>query len=172
MVAFLTSLVITVAITIAVMRYGKRRPVGTPLTWGEAMFGAMVVFFAIFMIYGVVPHQWLAYADNELGWRSDKIGIPIGPLGAVLGSTESSIFSNEGNVLFPEGVPLPSGHFVITAQAVRDVVAAGIYIVALGIQIWLWAKWQNRGKTKPKEIPTSAFGRPLVKAGASTGGDA
>ena len=46
--------------------------------------------------------------------------------------------------------------------------AAGIYIVALGIQIWLWAKWQNRGKTKPKEIPTSAFGRPLVKAG---GGD-
>ena len=163
MVAFLTSLLVTVAITVAVMRYGKRRPVGTPITWGEAMFGSMVVFLAIFLIYGVVPHQWLAYADNELGWRSDKIGIPIGPLGAVFGSTENTFFSNEGNVLFPEGVPLLTGYFVITAQAIRDVIAAGIYIVALGVQIALWAMWQNRGKSKPKEIETSAFGRPLVK---------
>jgi len=164
MVAFLTSLVIVVVITVAVMQYGKRRPVGTPLTWGEAMFGAAVVFFAIFLIYGVVPHQWLAYADSELGWRSDKVGIPTGPLGVVFGHTENTLFSNEGNVLFPEGVPLMNGYFVITAQAVRDVVAAGIYIVALGLQMWLWSKWQNRGKVKPKEIPTSAFGRPLVKA--------
>ncbi len=163
MVAFLTSLVITVAITVAVMAYGKRRPVGTPITWGEAMFGSMVVFLAIFLIYGVVPHQWLAYADNELGWRSDKLGVPVGPIGAVFGSTENTFFSNEGNVLFPEGVPLMTGHFVITAQAIRDIIAAGIYIVALGAQIALWAMWQNRGKKKPKEIETSAFGRPLVK---------
>ena len=163
MVAFLTSLVITVGITVAVMLYGRRRPVGTPITWGEAMFGSMVVFAAIFLIYGVVPHQWLAYADSELGWRSDKLGIPIGPLGKVFGDTESTFFSNEGNVLFPEGIPLLTGHFVITAQAIRDIIAAGIYIVALGVQIALWAMWQNRGKSKPKEIETSAFGRPLVK---------
>ena len=163
MVAFLTSLVITVGITVAVMLYGRRRPVGTPITWGEAMFGSMVVFAAIFMIYGVVPHQWLAYADNELGWRSDKIGIPIGPIGAVFGSSENTFFSNEGNVLFPEGIPRLTGHFVINAQAIRDIIAAGIYIVALGVQIALWAMWQNRGKSKPKEIETSAFGRPLVK---------
>ena len=35
MVAFLTSLVITVGITVAVMLYGRRRPVGTPITWGD-----------------------------------------------------------------------------------------------------------------------------------------
>jgi hypothetical protein len=34
------------------------------------------------------------------------------------------------------------------------------------VQIALWSIWQNRGKSKPKEIPTSAFGRPLVKAEA------
>jgi len=163
MFAFLTSLLVTVAITVAVMLYGKRRPVGTPITWGEAMFGAMVVFLAIFLIYGVVPHQWLAYADNELGWRSDKNGIPVGPIGAIFGNSENTFFSNEGNVLFPEGIPLMSGHFVINAQAIRDIIAAGIYIVALGVQIALWAMWQNRGKAKPKEIETSAFGRPLVK---------
>jgi hypothetical protein len=140
MVAFLTSLVIVVVITVGVMQYGKRRPVGTPLTWGEAMFGGAVVFTAIFLIYGVVPHQWLAYADNELGWRKDKI--VMGPGDAI-----------------DKGLP-----FTMTYEAIRDFIAAGIYIVALGIQIFLWAKWQNRGKTKPKEIPTSAFGRPLVKA--------
>ena len=32
MVAFLTSLVITVGITVAVMLYGRRRPVGTPIS--------------------------------------------------------------------------------------------------------------------------------------------
>ena len=144
MVAFLTALVITVAITAGVMAYGQRRPVGTPLAWGEAMFGAMIVFFAIFLIYGVVPHQWLAFADNELGWRKDKI--VFGP----------------GDII-EKGVP-----FTVTYEAIRDIIAAGIYIVALGIQIALWAMFQNRGKAKPKEIPTSAFGRPLVKAGETS----
>jgi formate hydrogenlyase subunit 3/multisubunit Na+/H+ antiporter MnhD subunit len=140
MVAFLTSLVITVGLTVAVMLYGKRRPVGTPITWGEAMFGSMVVFLIIFLIYGVVPHQWLAYADNELGWRKDKI--VLGP----------------GDV-FDKALP-----FTLTYEAIRDFIAVGIYVVALGVQIALWAMWQNRGKSKPKEIPTSAFGRPLVKS--------
>ena len=112
---------------------------GTPITWGEAMFGSMVVFLAIFLIYGVVPHQWLAYADNELGWRKDKI---------VMGPGD----------LFDRALP-----FTLTYEAIRDFIAVGIYVVALGVQIALWAMWQNRGKSKPKEIPTSAFGRPLVK---------
>ena len=144
MVAFLTALVTVIVITAGVMAYGQRRPVGTPLTWGEAMFGAMIVFFAIFLIYGVVPHQWLAYADNELGWRKDKI--VFGP----------------GDII-DKGLP-----FTVTYEAIRDIIAAGIYIVALGIQMALWSMWQNRGKKKPAEIETSAFGRPLVKAGGTS----
>ena len=27
----------------------------------------------MFWVYGVVPHQWLTWADNELNWRADKI---------------------------------------------------------------------------------------------------
>jgi hypothetical protein len=30
-------------------------------------------------------------------------------------------------------------------------------------QIALWAIWQGRGKVKQRELPTSSFGRPLVK---------
>ena len=145
MVAFLTSLVATIGITAGVMLYGRRRPVGTPITWGEAMAGSVVVFLAIFLIYGVVPHQWLAFADNELGWRKDKIF--AGP---------NSVTTKSLSLDLP---------LTISYESIRDVIAAGIYIVALGVQIALWSMWQNRGKSKPKEIPTSAFGRPLVKAG-------
>src|SRR5215212_4262868 len=120
MVAFLTALLATIVITVGVMSYGQRRPVGTPLTWGEAMFGAMVVFLAVFLMYGVVPHQWLAYADNELGWRKDKI--VFGPGDAI-------------DKFLP---------FTVTYEAIRDIIAAGIYIVALGVQIALFGMWQNR----------------------------
>jgi phosphatidylglycerophosphate synthase len=145
MVAFLISLVITIGLTGAMMAYGRKRPVGAPITWGEAMAASALVFFVLFMIYGVVPHQWLAWADSELGWRQDKI------LAGPNGVTNKSI-----------GIDIP---MTISFETIRDAIAAGIYIVALGVQIALWSIWQNRGKSKPKEIPTSAFGRPLVPGG-------
>ena len=143
MVAFLTALVVTIAMTALAMAYGRRRPVGAPLTWGEAMAAAAYVFMIIFLIYGVVPHQWLQWADSQLGWRKDKI--LAGP-----GSVPKKSISFD--------IPM-----TITYETIRDAIAAGIYIVGLGVQMALFAMWQNRGKSKPKEIPTSAFGRPLVK---------
>ena len=46
----------------------------------------------------------------------------------------------------------------------RDLVAATIYIVLFGLQIYVWVWWQKRGtkKTAAGEL-TSAYGRPLVK---------
>lgn len=138
MVAFVFALIATVAFSAVVPWYAKRRPVGTPLTWGEAMVGALFAFALMFLAWGIMPHQWLTYADNALQWRKDKI--LFGP-GDIVGK-------------------LP---FTVTYEAVRDVIAAGIYIVTLGGMIALWAIWQNRGQAKPKELPTSAYGRPLVK---------
>ena len=40
-VPFLTSFFLAIALTLAVIPYGKRRPVGKPLTWGEAMIGSV-----------------------------------------------------------------------------------------------------------------------------------
>jgi hypothetical protein len=144
MVAFLTALVVTIVLTGVAVAYGRRRPVGAPITWGEAMAASAYVFMLLFLIYGVVPHQWLQWADSELGWRKDKI--LAGP----------EVVTNK-SISFD--IPM-----TITYETIRDAIAAGIYIVALGVQIALWSMWQNRGKAKPKEIPTSAFGRPLVKA--------
>ena len=90
MVAFTLSVVVAFVLTGVILGYMKRRPVGTPLTWGEAMFGAMVVFFLLFWIYGVVPHQWLAWADNELNWRADKLF--VGPGGVLRAQAQGGSF--------------------------------------------------------------------------------
>ena len=139
MVALVFSTLLLLAGTAAVVAYARRRPVGAGVTWGEAMAAATFVYLLMGLAYGIVPHQWLTFADNELGWRSDKI--VYGP----------------GDILT---TALP---FTVTYQVIRDIIAAGIYIVFLGAQIALWALWQGRGKVKQRELPTSSFGRPLVK---------
>jgi hypothetical protein len=143
MVAFVAALLAVVLLSAGCMAYGNRRPVGAPLTWGEAMAASALVFFIIFLAYGVLPHQWLQWADSQLGWRKDKI------LAGPAAITKKSI-----------GFDIP---ITISYETIRDAIAAGIYIVGLGVQITLFAIWQNRGKRKPKEIETSAFGRPLVR---------
>ena len=139
MVAFGISLIACVVPCLLVVLYAKRRPVGTPVTWGEAMVVSVFLFWVMFVAYGIAPHQWLTYADNELRWRSDKI--LFGP----------------GNVV-KDYVP-----FTVSYEVIRDFIAAGIYIVFLVVQVKLWGLWQNRGKVKPKALPVSAFGRPLLK---------
>ena len=64
MVAFVTSLLITVLLVAVIFMVGKRRPVGAPLTWGESTVAGTYVFMIMFWVYGVVPHLWLTWADN------------------------------------------------------------------------------------------------------------
>ena len=150
MVAFVTSLIVTFIIVGGIVAYQKRRPAGQAVTWGEAMFGSMVVFFLMFWVYGVVPHQWLTWADNELNWRVDKI--LYGP-GEILKSQEDGGWS-----------PIRINYIVV-----RDLIAVGIYIVALGGNIWMWSAWQKRGEQQAdKPVERSQFGRPLVKEGAES----
>jgi len=140
-VALIVSLVITFAMAAGIFVYAKRRRVGTPVTWGEAVLAGTYVFALLFMVYGVVPHQWLTYADTDLKWRKD------------------AIVAGPGSTGFLEWLP-----FTITKYTLRDIVVTGIYIVFFALQIAAWMLWQNRGKTKPLAIETSTYGRPLVKA--------
>jgi hypothetical protein len=142
MVAFAVSLLIGIGGVVAVIVYARRRPVGAPLSWGHAMLAAGYAFFFFLWWYGTIPHQWLAYADNELLWRPDRI--VFGP----------------GGILEPNRfVPV-----TITYQTVRDIVAAAIYGIGLAVQIAMWAVWQGRGRVR-ETVPTSTYGRPLVRRG-------
>ena len=153
MVELVTSIIVLVA-GIGLCQYvGRRRPVGTPVTWGEAFVGATFVFGLMLVAYGIVPNQWMKYADNTLKWRADRTGIPGGPFFG-------------GHALLKHGITFfGRGKITITYQAVRDIIASGIYIVMLGLHVALWVSWQKRGqKQQAGDVEVvSAFGRPVVR---------
>jgi hypothetical protein len=143
-VAFIASLVASTLLTLAAIPYGKRRAIGTPVSWGEAMLGGTYAFGVLFLAFGVVPHQWIDHADKNLGW--DRTRFVMGP----------------GGILKPQTM---GGWNPITLQyeAVRDIVVVVIHVYFFGLLIFIWLWWQKRGQATTTAIETSTYGRPLVK---------
>jgi hypothetical protein len=151
-VAFFVALGITLVGTAVIWRIGQKRPPGTPLTWGEAMVGAVFVFGLMLLAYGVVPNEWLKWADNLLLWRSDKILLAISSKGIKTGAGAAH-FGGSGRIL-------------VSYQSLRDIIVTVIYVMFLGGHIALWSAWQKRGQPKKGADvePASAYGRPLVRS--------
>ncbi len=115
-----------------------------PATWAMAMAGAVGAFAIFLLCYGVVPSEWLNFANSYLKWSSDKFIVKHNQF----------------------GTNLPT--FDIPYSALKDAIAAGIYIVFFGLNIALWIMWQKRptataagAEPGTKVIGTSRFGRPL-----------
>jgi hypothetical protein len=145
--AFLFSFFLATGLALLVIPYAKRRPKGTPTSWGEAMLASVYAFGVMFIAFGVAPHQFIDHADKELGWSKNLV--IYGP----------------GDILKPKAL---GGWFPFTMsyEAIRDIVVIVIHVWYFGLMIWLWGKWQKRGDVKPgTELATSSFGRPLVKKG-------
>ena len=115
-----------------------------PFDWGQAVLASIYIFGVLFLAFGVVPHQWISHADKNLGWSRDKLLV------------------GWGGFLKPQS---QGGWNPITLQyeAVRDIVVVLIHVVFFGVFIFLAIWWQKRGNVKPKELPVSTYGRPLVK---------
>lgn len=148
MVALVISTLIAAVMASGIEWYAKRRPAGSPVTWAEAMVGSVYVFFILFLVFGVVPHQWLTLAENEWSFRADRLFDAGGLIKA----------KSQGG-WFP---------FDITLRVVSDSIAAIIYIIFLGGMSQMWGRWQARGerdKAASTEIAKSTYGRPLVKRG-------
>jgi hypothetical protein len=140
-IAFATAVIFALLGNVAIVLYSKRRAPGRYLTWGEAMLAAAFAFVLFNLWYGVVPHQWITLADKEWGWRSDRLF--YGPFD-----------------LFKPNRFVP---FEISYQVLRDIIVTLIYGVALGLHIFHWAQWQDRGKPKAEIVPTTSYGRPLAR---------
>lgn len=140
-VAFTGSLIVTALFAAGIVIYSKKRPVGEPMTWGEAMLGSVYVTFGLFWAFGVVPHQWLTYAEGALAMRSD------------------AILAGPGSTGWLQDLPV-----VISKATLSDFIAVNIYGVAFVLSIALWAVWQGRGAKQTEEVEKSTYGRPLVKA--------
>jgi hypothetical protein len=146
-VAFLFSFVLSIVLALGAIPYARRRPKGTPVSWGEAMIASVYVFGVMFLAFGVVPHQFIDHADKDLGWSKSKI--IYGPF----------------DLLKPKAL---GGQFPFTAsyEAIRDTVVVLLHVVYFGLILFLWKVWQGRGDTKPStEVATSTYGRPLVRKG-------
>lgn len=153
MVAFISTLLVLVLGFGVMAFFAKRRPIGTPLSWGEAMVAGTFVFLLFWWAYGVVPHFLLMWADNELNWRPDVALSDYSWFGGIsLGFFESQ----EAGGWFPVSINM---------KHIRDLLVVLLYVVLLGINIYLFAWWQKRGTAAAKatELVTSDFGRPLVR---------
>jgi hypothetical protein len=143
--AFLFSFILSTVGALLVLPYAKRRPKGTPTSWGEAMLASVYVFGLMFIAFGIVPDKFIAHADAELGW------------------TKNLIIYGPGDIFKPQAL---GGNFPFTMsyEAIRDIVVVIIHVWYFGLLIFLWSVWQKRGDGTPsKAIATSSFGRPLVK---------
>jgi len=131
-----------------------RKPGVREYTWAEVFIGAVGVFALMTLAYGNIPHEWITFSDSYLLWSTDKL-----------------VFHNQA--LFSIGsftVYFPP--FNMNYQALRDVIAVGLYGAFITLNVVLFLKWQTRNAVpaqteaaaeKPKRF--SRFGRP-VKAGA------
>jgi len=149
-VAFVGSFIVALLGMGIVVAYGKRRPVGASLTWGEAIPAATFSFALMLWVYGVVPNQWLQWANNELEWNSAKVLVRAGqftPLG--------------------DWLRLPP--FSMSYETLSHIIVAGIYGIFLGAHVAMWSMWNKRGKKAEqqaqRQLEPSTYGRPLVKQG-------
>ena len=70
---FFISLLLCVVVGVVFMWLVRRPKSELPATWAQSMLGAMAVFAVFLLVYGVVPHEWLTWADSGLKLREDRI---------------------------------------------------------------------------------------------------
>jgi hypothetical protein len=109
-----------------------------PATWVQTILGAMFVWIMFALGYGVIPHEWLTFANSYLNFDS------------------SSFLMHKNRIL----------HFDITRDKAADAVAALIYVVVLGLNIFLFAAWQKRKVAEP----ATDDGAVAADSGPITGG--
>src|SRR2546423_5124704 len=143
MAAFVIGILVLLLGVGVALYVGSRRPVGTPLTWGEAFLAATSGFGLMILAYGIIPHQWLNFADNELLWRPDRILFGISSAGLKFGDAANAATGR--------------GRILVNYQALPDIVPATLYIVFLSGQMVLWALWQKRGQGQGSLGPSSPF---------------
>jgi hypothetical protein len=138
-VRFLAFLVVTLVVT-ALGAVMLRRPKSDrPATWAEAMAGATAVFAWFILAYGVVPHEWLTWADSDLGLREDKLLL------------DTNVVDFSGRAL---------------RDIVATVIY--IVFLGVNIAGWVMWQKRGQAKPKPaaaRSAPagTSAYNRPVVK---------
>ena len=138
---FFISLLLCVISGVIFMWLVRRPKPELPPTWAQSMLGATAVFALFLLVYGVVPHEWLTWADSDLRLREDRI-------------------------LFDTGAVEFSGRALrdIVASLIY------IVFLGLNTVMWIMWQKRGTAKPKaspaaatPEPAGTSAFSRPVTK---------
>jgi hypothetical protein len=113
------------------------------MTWARALFAAVIAWVELVIIFGMVPSEWLNYAQTDLNWSSQRVALIIPPV-LVLG--------NEVELSY---------------AAIKDSISMGYHIVMLVAAavfvLQLQKMKQGRPASAEREAPTSPYGRPLIR---------
>jgi hypothetical protein len=113
------------------------------MTWARATAAALIAWLALVFFFGMVPSEWLNYAQTDLDWSSQRVALAIPPF-LVLGNTVE-----------------------LSWAVVKDSISMGYHIVMLGVAAVLALQIQKIKEGRPASAApvekTSPYGRPLVK---------
>ena len=113
------------------------------MTWARAAMAALIAWLALVFYFGMVPSEWLSYAQTDLDWSSQRIAFAIPPV-LVLGNT-----------------------IEISWGVIKDAISGGYHIVGLGVAAVLALQIQKMKEGRPAGAAPaekkSPYGRPLVK---------
>lgn len=114
------------------------------MTWARAMVAAMIAWVALVFYFGMVPSEWLNYAQTDLDWSSQRVALSIPPF-LVLGNSVD-----------------------ISWAAIKDSIQVGyslgmlVFAAILALQIQKIKEGRPATAAAPAE-KKSPYGRPLVK---------
>lgn len=113
------------------------------MTWARAVFAAFVTWIELVIIFGMVPSEWLNFAQTDLDWSSQRVAVTI-PAFLVLGNDVT-----------------------VSWAAIKDSISMGYHLVMLGaaavFAIQLQRMRQGAPASAEKAEPRSPYGRPLVR---------
>jgi hypothetical protein len=112
------------------------------MTWARATFAAFLTWIELVIIFGIVPSEWLNFAQTELDWSAQRVALTVPPF-LVLGNDVD-----------------------ISYAMVKDSISMGWHIFTLGAGAILAIQIQKIKEGRPpsaeKPEPKSPYGRPLV----------
>jgi hypothetical protein len=115
------------------------------MTWARATVAGMIAWVTLVFFFGMVPSEWLNYAQTDLDWSGQRVALTIPPI-LVLGNTVELSYS-----------------------VIKDSISMGYHLVMLGVAAVLTLQLQKIKEGRPASAAPaekkSPYGRPLVKGG-------
>jgi hypothetical protein len=114
------------------------------MTWARATVAALIAWVTLVFFFGMVPSEWLNFAQTDLDWSGQRVALVIPP---------ALVLGNDVEISF---------------AVLKDSISMGYHIVMLGAAGFLAIQIQKIKEGRPASAAAPAekkspYGRPLVK---------